>query len=52
MKNRLAREEGLFVGYSAAANVVASIKVLESSIVPESSNVVTILCDTGFKYLS
>ena len=50
---RLAREEGLLVGISAAANVVAATRVAE-----ELSNdgragvVVTILCDGGNKYLS
>jgi cysteine synthase len=43
----LGEKEGLFVGYSAGANVCASIKFLEEY---SYLNVVTILCDTGFKY--
>ncbi|MGZ3748899.1 MAG: PLP-dependent cysteine synthase family protein [Pseudobdellovibrionaceae bacterium] len=46
----LSKEEGLFVGYSAAANVAASVKLLESSLLGSSPTVVTVLCDTGFKY--
>lgn len=49
MTRRLAREEGLFVGPSAGANVFASIelaKKLEGDAV-----IVTILCDGGGKYL-
>lgn len=46
----LAEQEGLFVGYSAAANVAASVKLLESGKLGASPNVVTVLCDTGLKY--
>jgi S-sulfo-L-cysteine synthase (O-acetyl-L-serine-dependent) len=50
---RLAREEGLLVGISAAANVVAATRVAEKlSKRDESGVVVTILCDGGQKYLS
>jgi S-sulfo-L-cysteine synthase (O-acetyl-L-serine-dependent) len=53
MARRLAREEGLLVGISAAANVVAAIQVAESLAAEgKSGNVVTILCDGGQKYLS
>jgi len=52
MKAQLAKKEGLFIGYSAAANVVAAIKLLDSGALPSDANVVTILCDTGFKYLN
>ncbi|SEI01118.1 cysteine synthase A [Paenimyroides aquimaris] len=48
MTVKLSQEQGLFVGYSAGANVVASIKFLQSN--PEIKNIVTILCDTGYKY--
>jgi len=47
-KVRLAKEEGLYVGYSAAANVCASIKVLEK--LDQEVNVATMLCDHGLKY--
>mmetsp|Transcript_13935 Transcript_13935/g.15387 ORF Transcript_13935/g.15387 Transcript_13935/m.15387 type:complete len:313 (-) Transcript_13935:312-1250(-) len=48
MAKRLSREEGTYVGYSAAANVVAASKILEE--VGEDLNIVAILCDTAFKY--
>jgi S-sulfo-L-cysteine synthase (O-acetyl-L-serine-dependent) len=49
MARRLAREEGLFVGPSSAANVVVALKVAQEI---EEGTVVTILCDTGARYLS
>jgi cysteine synthase A len=50
MARRLAREEGLFAGTSSGANVVAAIRVgLELG--PE-ARVVTLVCDSGLKYLS
>lgn len=49
MVKRLAREEGLFVGVSAGAAVVAAIQVAETS---REGVVVTVLPDAGFKYLS
>jgi len=48
MTKRLASEEGVFVGFSAGANVVAAIKYLEKAKID--MNVVTILCDTAYKY--
>src|SRR6266478_3269458 len=50
MTRRLAREEGLFVGVSAGANVVAAISVARR--LPPGSVVVTILCDGGERYFS
>ncbi len=50
MTRRLAREEGLFIGISAGANVFASIRLAKK--LKESAVVVTILCDGGGKYLS
>ena len=47
---RLAREEGLFVGVSAAANVFAALRIAEK--LKENAVIVTILCDGGGKYLS
>lgn len=49
MARRLAREEGLLVGVSAGANVATALKVAQEL---EEGVVVTILCDTGTRYLS
>lgn len=46
----LAKKEGLLVGISAGANVFAAQKISES--LGPGKNVVTILCDTGERYLS
>ena len=46
---RLAREEGLFVGISSAAAVVAALRVASEL---EEGVVVTVLPDAGYKYLS
>jgi cysteine synthase A len=45
----LAREEGLFAGTSTGGNVVAALRLAER-LGPEAT-VVTVLCDTGMKYL-
>jgi len=50
MTRRLAREEGLFVGVSAGANVLAAVRTAEK--LPEGSVVVTLLCDGGYRYMS
>jgi len=47
---RLAREEGLLVGISAGANVWAACRLAEA-LTPDQI-VVTVLCDTGERYLS
>lgn len=47
---RLAKEEGLLVGISAGANVFAAIKIAEK--LEPHQRVVTMLCDTGERYLS
>ena len=49
-RRKLAREEGLYVGFSAAANVCAAVKLLESVHLRADAVVATILCDTGLKY--
>ena len=53
MARRLAREEGLLIGISAAANVVGASRVAKR-LADQRKNglVVTILCDGGQKYLS
>src|ERR1700756_376483 len=52
MAKRLAREEGLLVGISAAAAVVGSLQVAERRKKGQSAVIVSILCDSGDKYLS
>lgn len=49
MALRLAREEGLFAGTSTGANVVAALRVAER--LGPGATVVTVMCDTGMKYL-
>ncbi len=49
-RRMLAEKEGLHVGYSAAANVCAAVKLIESGQLGESPTVATVLCDTGLKY--
>jgi cysteine synthase A len=50
MSRHLAREEGLFTGASGGANVVAALRVAER--LGRDATVVTILCDSGLRYLS
>ncbi len=50
MARRLAREEGLLVGISAGANVAQAVKVARE--LGPGHVVVTILCDSGLRYLS
>lgn len=47
---RLAKEEGLFAGFSSGANVAAAIQLLKNDL--KGKNVVILLCDSGLKYLS
>jgi cysteine synthase A len=49
MAFRLAREEGLFAGTSTGANVVAALR-LAGRLAPGAA-IVTLMCDTGMKYL-
>ncbi len=49
MAFRLAREEGLFAGSSTGANVIAALRLAEQ--LGPGATVVSILCDTGMKYL-
>ncbi|MBA4137293.1 MAG: cysteine synthase [Opitutus sp.] len=50
MARRLARDEGLFAGTSSGANVVAAIRLAQR--LGPGARVVTLLCDSGLKYLS
>jgi cysteine synthase B len=52
MAKRLAREEGLLVGISAAAAVVGCLQLAHQLKKNEPAVLVTILCDSGDKYLS
>ena len=52
MARCLAREHGLLVGVSAAAAVVGSLQVAEGLKKNQAATIVTILCDSGDKYLS
>jgi cysteine synthase A len=45
----LAREEGLFAGTSTGANVFAALRLAER--LGPDATVVTVMCDTGMKYL-
>jgi cysteine synthase A len=49
MALRLAREEGLFCGTSTGANVIAALRLSEK--LGPNAAIVTIMCDTGMKYL-
>ncbi|MCD6453926.1 MAG: cysteine synthase family protein [Candidatus Aminicenantes bacterium] len=50
MARRLAKEEGIFGGGSAGANVIGALKVAEK--LSEEDIVVTVIPDSGLKYLS
>lgn len=49
MAFRLAREEGMFAGTSTGCNVIAALRLAEQ--LGSGATVVTIMCDTGMKYL-
>jgi cystathionine beta-synthase len=51
MTRRLAREEGLFAGGSTGVNIVAALDVARRLDDPTAC-IVTVLCDTGERYLS
>ena len=50
MARRLAREEGIFAGFSSGTNVAAAIELLKTSF--EGKTAVVLICDSGLKYLS
>ena len=49
MSRRLSKDYGIFVGISAGANVLASVKYGQKF---DKTNIFTILCDSGDRYLS
>ncbi|HVP46359.1 MAG TPA: cysteine synthase family protein [Bryobacteraceae bacterium] len=49
MAIRLARDEGLFAGTSTGGNVIAALRLAEQ--LGPGATVVTVMCDTGMKYL-
>lgn len=51
MARRLAREEGILVGGSAGTNVAVALDIAREADDPDAC-IVTILCDTGERYLS
>jgi cysteine synthase A len=50
MALRLAREEGIFAGTSTGANVIAALRLAET--LGPDATVVSVMCDTGMKYLA
>jgi cysteine synthase B len=52
MARRLAREQGLLVGVSSAAAVVGCLRIIEGLKISQRATIVTILCDSGEKYLT
>lgn len=50
MSRALAKEEGIFAGFSAGANVAAALTLLEGT--ERGGTIGVIICDSGLKYLS
>ena len=50
MARRLAKEEGIFAGFSSGANVATALELLETSF--KGKTAVVLICDSGLKYLS
>ena len=48
MSRRLAREEGIFAGFSSGANVAAATELLTTSFIGKTA--VVLVCDSGLKY--
>lgn len=47
---RLAREEGIFAGFSAGANVAAALRLLRGECA--GATIAVVICDSGLKYVS
>ena len=50
MARRLAKEEGIFAGFSSGANVAAAVELLKTTCTGQT--IAVLLCDSGLKYLS
>jgi cysteine synthase A len=50
MARRLAKEEGIFAGFSSGANVAAALELLQTDF--KGKTAVVLICDSGLKYLS
>jgi len=50
MARRLAKEEGIFAGFSSGANVAAALQLLKTEF--NGKTAVVLICDSGLKYLS
>ncbi len=47
---RLAREEGIFAGYSSGANAAVALRLLQGEL--KGKTIAVLMCDSGLKYLS
>jgi cysteine synthase A len=47
---RLAKEEGIFAGFSSGANVAAAVQLLRGDF--RGRTIAVLMCDSGLKYLS
>ena len=47
---RLAKEEGIFAGFSSGANLAGALQLLEGPM--QGKTIVIVICDSGLKYLS
>lgn len=50
MARRLAKEEGIFAGFSSGANVAAAMQLIQTFF--KGKTAVVLICDSGLKYLS
>jgi cysteine synthase A len=50
MARRLAKEEGIFSGFSSGANVAAAMELLQT--ICPGKTIAVLLSDSGLKYLS
>ena len=50
MARRLAKEEGIFAGFSSGANVAAAVELLQTTC--RGKTMAVLLSDSGLKYLS